>query len=448
MAYAVSGDDMSPLASYKDGLTLQQALDRWLEEANPSSKSAIPMIWEPTGDHAMAHDRIEVPRVTRAGFATLEEVGKKYQGIATSTNAWGFEPLPKGVMSGKVFLHVETVPVIQVFGETCVSQGLPIGAVWAIPSVAFNGFGRGIGVKVLAVAPGFCGIYTLPYQGGPTRGVVSVFDTSDPQASRGIYPALETAGFFTSDTAPRGWKVVGAKDDLQALVPILAETDPQVEGFMQKAVNQVQMKSWASFVEEGTRRLPRGGEQDLWATFPQPFPLGSVFRWAAGVLGLIALIFACAAAHTNHLTAVAAVQNRTTEQTISNDLEAARTDLALFSDLKAKATGRESVNAKAFPRGRAALLKVLTESVPEEFTLTSLTIGADGAVGIEFFQVIDGPDLPDSLLNLKNELQREGLGNCQIQLVTTPPDPEAAGPSFGLKRHYHLTAMYAAPAGL
>jgi hypothetical protein len=445
--YALSCEEMTPFAPLKDGLSLQQALEHWLEAESPEVKSAIPIIWEPTGDHALTHDRIDVPRVDRAGFASLEEVKKKYQGIATSTNAWGFEPLPKGLMNGKVFLHVETVPVIQMFGDTAISQGVPISAVWALPTVAFNGFGRGIGVKVLAVAPGFCGIYTLPNTGGPTRGVVSVIDTNDETSARNLYPALEAAGFFNSDAAPKAWKIVGAMEDLQALIPILEASDPRVVEFMTKAVNQVRPTSWGDFIADGIKKLPRGGTQDLWATFPQPFPLGTVFRWASGVFALIALIFAGAAIHTNKVMADTARLNQAVEQSVAQALADANSDLKTFDDLKAQATGRDTVTNKAFPRGRAAILRVLSENVPQEYTLTGLTVGNDGGMSIDFFQVVDGADTPDSLLAMKNNLQRAGFGNCQIQPVATVPDSDT-NPVMAEKRHYHLTAIYTAPAGL
>lgn len=443
-AYAVT-DELVPLATANDGLTPQQALERWLDDETPKVRSAIPIVWEPHGDHAMQHDRIEVPRITRAEFAIAEDVLRKFPAIAHGSHAWSFEPLPKGVTNSKAFVHIESIPGVQLFGETAVSQGIPVAAVWALPTVAFNGYGRGIAVKVLALAPGFCGVYTVPANGGPTKGMVSVVDTEGAPATvaRSLYPVLEKEGFFASEQAPKAWRIVGAKQDVTALGQVLAEgmQDPKLAGFFDAVAGSIQTKPWATFIAENVKRLPRGGEQDLWATFPQPFPLGKVLRGATVAVALVAAVFA--------IQGRSAVKNLDTEKAKHASIETAKgkaldkaqADLAVYERFQAEVSGKDAGSGTVIPRGRAALLNALHEKVLENYTLTGLTVAQDGALSADFFQVVDGPDAPQELTNLRNDLQRAGFANCNIQPVGNAADREN-GPGLATKHRYHLTAQY------
>ena len=445
-AYAVVDGEMVPLAGINDGLTPQQALEGWLENDTPKVRAAIPIVWEPHGDHAILHDRIEVPRISRSEFAAADDVLRKFPALALGTHGWGFEPLQKGIITGRVFVHIESVPGVQLFGETVVSQGLPVAAVWTLPTIAFNGFGRGIGNKVLALAPGFCGVFTVPANGGTTKGMVSVVDTTHKEAGRALFPALQQQGFFESEQAPKGWRIVGTKQDLLALGPILVAgvKDESIARFIENVAQTVPIKSWPEFISETVKKLPRGGEQDLWATFPQPFPLGKVVR----VLTIAAAITAGVFGYLARSTSKQAQEEKTSHGAIATSVHAqldkAQADQAIVAKYKSEA-GKDPMLAATAARGRAALLQALHDKVIENYTLTSLVVGADGSITAEFFQVVDGPDSPQDITNLRNELQRAGFSGCNIQAISTVADREN-GPGLATKHRYQLTAQYTPPA--
>lgn len=412
-------------------------IGEWWAAQRPKGGEKLLIVWQPP---SFLSDSVETKRVDRATFAKLEHIAAAHPLIGTGTCGWGYEPLPKGQMQGRTFLHIESEPGLQAFGESIESQGASIASAYSAASLVLQSHTKAV-AKTLILAKNFAMIVRTPVSGSGVvvpRSSITVMTwgegTMDPVTPSQMQHQLETAGFFSD--AVSSWRVVATEEHADQVGAFLVgEDDTAGMTLWKERTSPDTLTGWETFIAASRKSPTLAASADLWDTFPRPRPLDKVFVGAAVLCAAAAAFFGSQAFSTNeqikrgsiaHNLAVARMQSAVTElSSVASKIKAGEERIALMG-------------ATTIPRGRAEMLRLLGDILPDEFTMTNLELTEDGRVTLGFYQVAEsGGDL----VGMANRFEAFGFSQTRIE---ADPDKKEGLTSTGPvpPKRFRLSAVF------
>jgi hypothetical protein len=400
----------------EEGRAMTDMLGSWLGDNGPASVG-VPchIVWEPFD---MIHEVLNAPRVNRRTFATLADVGERHPEIKNESHGWGVDPMPAGTGAGRTRLHVEGTPELHEFGQKLEASGFDVKAAWPLATVALAAVGRERGDKmdanVVVVSDGMVGIFTKRTGQPLHRGELSILDMQDATGSpvAALYQSLSSAGLFSNASQ---WTIFGDTEDIQAISIKLEESAASYAAGWEAALAKTPRHSFESL---GVACVALGANHtaNLWHAFPRPFGLDGILKGVAVVALLVA--------------AFIGLQWNSTRKAAAEALEIHQSSMARMGEqerrLQENANEIKRLTAglgpdSIMPKNRGRALAVLGgEAIPENYTLTHLSIDKDGNIQLGAIRLSDGADK----VALLAQLQRMGFVGCEVIPNTGKPNPD------------------------
>ena len=327
------------------------------------------LVFEPEG---LGHQTVEVPRVNRAAFASLERVRREFPVVESDVLGWGIEP-PEPAAGGSysTLLHFELTPSLG--RGLAATHSSTRSAAWSAFSVAEAGDrGRAASRRarsMLLLLPEFVAVAQW---GGPKRSFKSwAFPLSDrdwKDLAFGLGDADEDGAPAKPDPAARrGPVTVVAEGGSEAACPFWERL---------RQSGRVEAVLDLDGLADRAARLPCRHPANLAEAFPRPLNLdrhlGALNLVAATIVVLMVLLgLAQERAYRRQ-------EPRRAERIASLDLDLAslRRNQAEMAALQAEDLTGEA----AIPRDRAAALRALAAVWPDPLTLTRLALGPQEAI--------------------------------------------------------------------
>lgn len=426
------GDDAEAGHAPRESAT---SIGEWWAIQRPKADRLL-LVWQP---QSLLSDPVDTKRVDRATFSKLENVTNSHPLINTGTCGWGFEPLPKGQMQGRTFLHIESEPGLQAFGEAIEAQGSSVGAAYSLASLVLQSHNKTIG-KTLVLARDFVLIVKTPVTGGGAavgRSTITALfwgeRATSPIGPQQLQHQLEAAGFLSDP--PSAWRVVATEEHASLVGDYLVAGDEASRKIWHERTSPVTLTGWETFITAARKSPSLAASADLWDTFPRPRPLGGILIGAGLVSALVAVFFGWQAFSLGKATeSRSAAQAAMVEQT-----QAAVNELAVVAARIRESEARiAQMGASTIPRGRAEMLRLLGDILPEDFTMTSLDLAEDGRISLGFYQVTDAAA---DLVGATNRFESAGFTQTRIDADTEKREGLSVAGPIPPKR-YRLTALY------
>lgn len=362
------------------GGTVAQAVDRLAEILSGQRPRDAVVVFEPA---AMAHQLVETPNVSRSVFASLARIRSEHPVVVSEGLGWGIEKpelAPGGTFS--TLMHYELAPGIARLREACTLAGTRLRAVWS----AYTAAAACVCPKERPQAVRHA-LFLLP-------GFVAVASCA---GNRRSFKA------WADRMSERDWKVfVGLAGDIGARPSLCTESEakrPALAVIAEGSPEEV-CPVWDQVVESGkiefiagldalaaaACRIPHGHPGNLAEAFPAPRRLDT---WAIGV-GVAGVISAIALAH-----GALGQKLKLAESDLSGRVRAAALAerLSVLDENKAEITKLRN-ELPGDVRDRALrvhqILGRLAADIPDELTLTALTLGKENRFWIEAVLVGSG----------------------------------------------------------
>lgn len=396
---------------YDAEVTPLSGLNGYLADETHNHKGQVAVCWQPS---SMIAQKVDVPQCKRDVFAMLESVTSSNPTIVQTDCAWSYDPLPSAVKQGKVWLHLESVPGLNSFGLTLQQAGYRMDDAYSLLTLILSTHSR-VAPKTLVFAEGYAALVVTPAPGiGIAIGKSNclVFDwakTTDPENTRMMLQhSLDSTNFYLDNK--QNWRVVGDKEHCEAAGAFLSAGSPEFDAVWHTRVIECAMP-WHKFLATALKQVRRLNDvrQNLWDTFPRERPIGGLLLTLGG-LGLAAG-FACAfvgwQAYDASRREVASITQRimADKQKLTATRELA-TEIATMEE-RASALGEISP-----PRGRADILRALSDALPETCTYTRMALDVQGNLTAQFM-VVSGEEL--DLGSLTKRFEAAGFVNCIIE---------------------------------
>jgi hypothetical protein len=352
------------------------ARTEWVPRAlRPGLRDAV-LLYEPDG---LGHQAVEVPRVSRAVFASLEKVRQEFPVVGSEALGWGIEP-PEPAAGGaySTLLHFELTPGL--LDLTAEAGPRAAWSAFTVAAACLPARDRAARTRcVLFLLPGFV---ALAAAGAGKRS----FRSWPAPLSERDWGAL---AFLLGELDPRAPVAMAEAELRRGPVTIVAEGDSgracpfwgDLEGS-----GRVEAVLDLDALAECAARLPGSHPANLLEAFPRPYYLDRVLV-AAGATGLATAAFLAVLALMVQRAARA-------ESAVARDRAAAlAAEVATLEHNRAEMEElrREVPEAGETPAGdRGSALRRLVDAVPDSLTLTALSIGQDEAFRIE--GLVTGPD--------------------------------------------------------
>lgn len=401
-------DDGIPAATNRDAAA---RIGEWWAAQRPKGGEKLLLVWQPP---SLLSDSVETKRVDRATFSKLENVTQAHPLIGGGSCGWGYEPLPKGQMQGRTFLHIESEPGLQAFGESIEAQGTSIGSAYSAASLILQSHTKAV-PKTLLLAKEFAMIVRTPTSGTgvviPRSNITAMAwgdGVMDPVTPSQMQHHLETAGFFSDP--PSSWRVVSTEEHAsQAGAFLVGESDAAGMSLWRERTSSDTLTGWETFIAACRKSPTLATSADLWDTFPRPRPLDKVFVGGAVICAIAAAYFGWQAFSTNEQIQRSSNAHRLAVANMQATVDELSTVAAKIQ------TGEERIavmGASAIPRGRAELMRLLGDILPDEYTLTNLELTEDGRITLGFYQVSErGGDL----VSTANRFEAYGFAQTRIE---------------------------------
>ena len=372
------------------------ATKRFREFAATHSPCRMVLIFEP---FEMVHECIETPKVDRAVFATLARIKRDHPVVAATNLGWGIEwPEPASGGTYSTLIHSEMAPSLVNLKEAFANAKCRLTSAWsgytaveALMKSRLTTPGARYGVVLTCnfVAIATCDIETRSFRSwaGPMaerdwRSLFLLLSKSD-----------EKTTISNAKTESRlGGIVVIAEQEPSSICPFWNDNQ-----FSSRVEAVVGLDSLA----EAASKIPTRHPANLLEAFPRPFNLDR-YLIAAAITGIAASItFAGIASNDTHLIEAteAATKQRITD--ISDHLGHLRGNQREMHLLRAQVPDSSDYSSI---RIHSSLLE-LAEAIPDELTLTSLSIDRTGRFEIEALVV--GESLNSDLF--RDALLRNGF---------------------------------------
>jgi hypothetical protein len=295
------------------------------------------------------------------------------------------------------------------------------------------------------LARDFALIVKTPVSGGGAavgRSTITALFWGDratvPTAPQQMQHQLESAGFFSDP--PNAWRVVATEDHATIVGDYLVAGDDAGRKLWKERTAADTLMSWETFLTAARKSPSLATSADLWDTFPRPRPLDGIMIGAGLVAALIAVFFGWQAYSLGKATQVrSAAQVAMVSQT-----QAAVNELAaVAARIKESEERIAQMGTSTIPRGRAEMLRLLGDILPEDFTMTSLDLAEDGRVTLSFYQVTESAA---DLVGTANRFESAGFTQTRIDAETDKKEGLSATGPLPPKR-FRLTANYGQSTG-
>ena len=338
-----------------------------------SAERAI-VVFEPVG---IDHQTVDMPRVNRTAFASLERVRSDHPVVDAENLGWGIEsPEPGPGGSYSTLLHSEATPNLIRLRDKCARSGCKLSAAWAAFTVAFEMLKSGASMyrakTVLVLTQSYSAIAVFgggkrSYKGwvGPIserewKIMSALIGDFDPRLAPNMADAVSRKGavYVVSEGQPEAycpfWMDLRASGRLEAVLDI------------------------ESFAGSAARISPKH-PANLLEAFPSPRELDRTLL-TGGMGGIVAAIT---------LGSLAVVEGNQHNAMVSEYRARAVQMERRIKGLEMNGLEAERIRDNApdaieplAPRKYEALVG-LSDAIPDEITITSLAIGRDGSFELE-----------------------------------------------------------------
>jgi len=336
--------------------------------AEVPGEPAFRLIYEPEG---LGHQTVEVPRVNRSTFSSLERVRREFSVVESEVLGWGIEP-PEPAAGGSysTLLHFELTPaLVRALGG---AHSRPRSAAWSVFTVAEAGdrgrasSGRGRGM--LFLLPDFV---ALAQWGGPKRSfkswTIPLSDRDWKALSIGLGDGDEDGTPAKPDGASRrGPVTVVAEGGSEEACPFWARL---------RQSGRIEAVLDLDGLADRAAQIPIRHPGNLAEAFPRPLRLDrhlAGLSFVSAVVVVLMVLSGLAQERTYRQE-----EPRRAERLASLDLNLAalRRNQAEMAALQAE----DLTGEVASPRDRAAALRSLAAAWPDPLTLTRLSLGPQEA---------------------------------------------------------------------